>query len=1142
MANPLRASDPELNATVNASAGTGKTWLLVTRLIRLLLADARADGILAVTFTRKAATEMQTRLNARLLELAQSEPEKLKTLLQQIDAPTDTATLKRATTLYEDLLRSPYKVKTTTFHAFCQDVLQRFPLEAGIPPGFELLESTAELTRAAWNALCADASRHPQSDNAQAIETLFESCNGLANTQTALNRFLEHRSDWWAFTESQTDPLGFAINTLSTQLNVCATDKPEADFFSPTTLTLLAEFVALLQKHPGKKNAAALDALSIARDESEKPDVRFAQCGKAFLTAAGTPLARKESKAQAKSMGDTGQQRFLELHSQICEHIAHTLDIRNAMDTLHRTSAWYQAGSALLAQYQQLKSEQRLLDFADLEWQAYRLLNHGDNVQWIQYKLDQRIDHLLIDEFQDTNPTQWRLILPLLEELAANENRHSRSVFLVGDNKQSIYRFRRADPELFVTAQNWLDTQLDAITQPLDTSWRSAEAIMTLVNRVFGEGPLHQQLMQFSTHATHHPQLWGQVEFLPLSTNTDDEIENTDNESGELHTSLRNPLQTPRLLKQDQRHLEEGRLVAKKIRHLIDNNTLIGPADAARPLNYGDIIILLRHRTHAGDYEQALRETDIPYIGANRGTLLQSLEAQDLVRLLSLLVTPFNNLGLASVLRSPLFDCSHEDLNTLANHTDGQWMDRLTAIVTLENKSDALQRAHTLLSRWRAQVDTLPVHDLLDRIYCEGDVLNRYHAAYPAHLQHRVAANLTRFIELALEIDSGRYPSIGRFVSRLHTLQQQEQDAPDEGSPLQAGSRVRLMTIHAAKGLEAPVVFLVDSTNVRNNSVAHQAIVDWPAQAPRPVSFLLAGNKEQQDRFTQNILDRHAKAETREDANLLYVAITRPKQWLFISGCQPQRGNALGWYGLLLAPFVETTEELSTTGWAFTSGQPATHPAETNTVPNVTTVLQDKIQPLVLEKPRSNISPSSVFADPAAPCSPHMTDPDGRTRGIAIHRMLQLLSEQATDIPQRVAAESGLPTDDDHLITWFDSASAVFHSAAFAHLFDPAQFVNAHNEVPLHYKHDSQNVYGIIDRLVISKECIWLIDYKTHHTRNVAELDALAEHYQPQLNYYRIGIQHLWPALPVKAGLLFTDTLIWKPLTLSAKPSIQQTE
>lgn len=1126
MSSPLTASDPTLNATVNASAGTGKTWLLVTRLIRLLLAGARADGILAVTFTRKAATEMQTRLNARLLELAQCEPAELKNLLREIDAPTDAATLKRATTLYEDLLRSPLTVKTTTFHAFCQDILRRFPLEAGIPPGFELLESSAELKRAAWDALCAEASRQPQSPSAQAIETLFESCNGLANTQTVLNSFLEHRSDWWAFTESQADPVGFATETLTTQLNVSTNDTPEADFFNTSNLALLAEFVALLQKHAGKKNAAALDALAIARDENEKTELRFAQCIKAFFTTTGTPQARKESKAQAKSMGEAGQQRFLELHSQLCHYIQAALNVRKAINALRRTSAWYHAGDALLAQYQQLKAEQRLLDFADLEWQAYQLLNHSDNVHWIQYKLDQRIDHLLIDEFQDTNPTQWRLILPLLEELAANTDKQQRSVFLVGDNKQSIYRFRRADPELFITAQDWLNKQLDAVTQPLDTSWRSAEAIMTLVNRVFGEGPLHQQLMQFSTHATHHPQLWGQVEFLPLVSNTDCETENTDEQS----SGLRNPLKTPRLLKQDERHLNEGRLIATKIRSLLDANTLIGPAEDARPMHYGDIIILLRHRTHAGEYEQALREADIPYIGANRGTLLQSLEVQDLVSLLSILLTPFNNLGLASVLRSPLFNCSHADLIALAEQKEGDWMQRLTTICALAEKHSALQRAHELLSRWRENVGTMPVHDLLDRIYCEGDVLNRYHAAYPPHLQHRVAANLTRFIELALEIDSGRYPSIGRFVSRLQTLQQQEQDAPDEGSPLQAGSRVRLMTIHAAKGLEAPVVFLADCTNTRNNSAAHQAIVDWPSHSPRPMSFLLASSKEQQDSVTQNILDQHARAETREDANLLYVAITRPKQYLFISGCQPQRGNALGWYGLLQAPFTDDIEGLHTGGLVFNSGQTATQAVSAAVTTGPSSSPQDLIAQLVPEKPASNIAPSRILAEPISPVSTYVTDPDGLTRGIAIHRMLQLLSEQETNIPQRIASELGLPSKDANLKLWFKSAANVFQSKAFAHLFDSTQYVTAHNEVPLHYNINGQNVYGIIDRLVISEKCIWLVDYKTHHTNNIVELDELAEHYRPQLIYYQKGIQRLWPELPIKAGLLFTDTLTWKPL------------
>lgn len=1138
MSNPLHASQPDLSATVSASAGTGKTWLLVTRLIRLLLAGARADGILAVTFTRKAATEMQTRLNERLLEMARCGPDELRTLLQQIDAPTDAQTLQRATTLYEELLRSPRSVRATTFHAFCQDILRRFPLEAGIPPGFELLESTAELQQAAWDALCASASTAPGSEVARAIEHLFEACNGLASTQSALNSFIAHRSDWWAFTEAQPAPLDYACDRLGIQLAVSATDRPEADFFATDMAGALAEFAALLRKHPGKKNAQALTALGIARDDSVDIDTRFGQCQQAFLTAAGKPLARKEAKTQAKSMGDEGQLRFLALHRQICARLEQAMGRRRAIQTLLRTRAWYQAGTALLAHYQQLKAEQRLLDFSDLEWQAYRLLNHSDNVHWVQYKLDQRIDHLLIDEFQDTNPTQWRLILPLLEELAANEDQRGRSVFLVGDNKQSIYRFRRADPELFVAAQRWLQQHLQAVTQPLDVSWRSAEAIMTLVNRVFSSGPLQQRLTAFSTHTTHHPTLWGHVEFLPL-IEADEAVDDAATESA---PGLRNPLQAPRLLAQDQRYLRQGQQIAARIRRLIDGHCLIGPTAAARPLHYGDIIILLRHRTHAGEIEQALRKADIPYIGANRGTLLHSLEVQDLVALLNLLITPFNNLALASVLRSPLFACSEQDLIALAGLTESHWMARLTVIGPQQPTSSPLHRAHRLLADWQGLVGTLPVHDLLDRIFCEGDVLNRYHAAYPQHLQHRVMANLTRLIELALEIDSGRYPSVGRFVSRLHSLQQQQQDAPDEGLPLQTGARVRIMTIHAAKGLEAPVVFLADATNTGRSIQAHRAIVDWPADAASPGCFLLAGTKEQRDPFTEAILERHQQAEAREDANLLYVAITRPKQHLYISGCRPTRGTELGWYGLMATQCREAAAQDATTAAGITPDESAPIIIRSGEPPSVDTMTERKAtgpgaapslaavlaQPLAIGPARRMIAPSHAVLSSGAPPDRPGTAADDGTRGIAIHRMLELLCEQQppATIPTRVAAELAIAAHQHDIAQWFDEASRVFQNPDLGWVFSPQPQHTAYNEVAVAYRQPQtgHTVFGIIDRLIETDDRVWVIDYKTHAVTNPQQITPLVDQYREQIRLYCSGAQQLFPQKEIIGGLLFTAT------------------
>ncbi len=1126
MIQPQTATDPRFSATVSASAGTGKTWLLITRLVRLLLVGARPEGILAVTFTRKAAAEMQTRLNARLLELARCPPETLDELLEQMGTPLDEATRTCARTLYEKLLGSPSTVKATTFHSFCQDILRRFPLEAGIAPGFELLESSAQWQDVAWEALCDEASRAPDGDAAQALEALFSHCDGLSNTTDALNSFVAQRSDWWAYTERQDQPLTFALERLSEQMQVSPNEDPQQDFFTGDTLALLGEFTALLQKHPTASNLKLLDALAIARDPAQDAAVRFTAATEVFFTKAGTARARKPSKVQAKKMGENGQQRFLDLHLLLCQHIEQTHEKLNAQQTLERVSSWYRAGVRLLEHFQRLKEEQRVLDFADLEWRAYQLLNHGDNVHWIQYKLDQRLDHLLIDEFQDTNPTQWRLLLPLLQELASGEDERGRSVFLVGDNKQSIYRFRRADPALFDTAQSWLSEQLNAVSQPLDVSWRSADAIMQFVNKVFGEGPLGQHLTHFTRHATHHPQLWGQVEFLPLVETEKHEQDADDN----IPPPLRNPLQTPRELHSDQRHLNEGRLIVERIAQMMSTNTLVGSVDEARPLRYSDIIILLRNRSHAASYEQALREAGIPYVGANRGTLLESQEARDLLNLLELLVTPFNNLALASLLRSPLFDCNHDDLMSLASIREGNWMQRLSTLVTQLPADHPLQRAHQLLNNWREGVGKTPAHDLLDRIFNEGDVVNRYRAAYPEHLRHRVEANLTRFIELALEIDSGRYPSIGHFVARLHGLRDKQQDAPDEGTPTQTGARVRLMTIHAAKGLEASVVFVADSSNIVTNNRAYQTLVDWPTDSPRPNCFLLTGKKQQRDTFTAAVLEQHAKAEAREDANLLYVAITRAKQFLYISGCYPGRGNELGWYGKMQEAFAETAEIENPGGTLDLVEASGERPREMS----ATSITADCPPPppagLDRALPRENdegiISPSRVLS---APAGVSVTDPDGRVRGIAIHRMLQLLSRQAQNIPQRMAAELDFAAD-AQLMQWFQTAVGVFEESSLSHLFDPEQYLKAYNEIPLHYSLDNRPVYGIVDRLVVAEDGIWLVDYKTHITENRSELEALAMHYRPQMEYYRTGIERLWPGRPVTAGLLFTDGPVWMPL------------
>lgn len=1153
MTSPFTAINPQRSATVSASAGTGKTWLLVSRIIRLLLAGAQPDTILAITFTRKAAAEMQTRLNERLLLLAGCNEPQLQEQLDIIGAAADRTTLTNARTLYETLLHNPHPPRITTFHAFCQDILRRFPFEANVPPGFELVEQTAELGSEAWDLLFTEATRQPDSQVAQALETLFDNCNGISNTLTTLQSFLNHRSDWWAYTLEHNDPVAFAISALQHQLQITDKTDPAVTFFTTDTRAQLREFAGLLARNANRTNTKFLDLMGDAERlvTDGAAIAAFDRVSEVFLTAKGEPRKRQSSKTQINKMGPAGDTRFVQLHEMFCDRLLQIAEQRARLKTFKLSRAWYIAGNQLLAHYTHIKQERRLLDFADLEWNAYLLLNDQPNALWVQYKLDARINHILIDEFQDTNPTQWQLLLPLLEELAAQHAMpHStphkapnperqRSVFLVGDSKQSIYRFRRAQPRLFDIAQHWLAERLDATNAVLDTSRRSSPAIMEFVNAVFGDGILHERIVHFDPHKTHLTQLWGRIEVLPLFEGT--EPTTSDDGQPDASAPLRNPLLDPRVLDEDERRALEAGFIADKIGELMTANTIIGEKESARPLRHDDIIILLRHRTHAATYEHALMQAGIPYIGIDKGTLLETLETRDMMALLETLITPFNSLALAQVLKSPLFDFTDEELIELAACQGGHWLQRLKQLSHSHPANKRLNRAVRMLENWKSLMGKLPVHDLLDKIYSDSNLIARYVAAYPPHLQHRVVANLNRFIELALEIDSGRYPSVGRFLYRLQTMRTSEQDAPDQTPAGTSDARVRLLTIHAAKGLEAPVIFLADAANTVTAKDAYRAIVQWPAEHRQPQHFFMANRKAERDDWTREILTRQESAIEREEANLLYVAVTRAKQLLFVTGTPSKQRQDQGWYAQI-ASQLRTREEFAgparDKGFVLQMGTMAQPPpTATSASPSLSVVVDPGLsRPIELPPGPMAIAPSLVRNDDlppgAAPWSGTLptADEDLQQRGVIIHKLLQWLAEGRPHeyIRQHILAlAGGDPLPRATLDQYWREADQVINHAEFRYLFDPARFRFARNEVPISYPYHGNVIHGIVDRLVVSDNDVFVVDYKTHTNTDPHYQRRLVGHYQIQMSLYEAGIKRLWPDKTISAQLLFThNTMI----------------
>jgi ATP-dependent helicase/nuclease subunit A len=1119
MSDIARAIDPAHHAVIHASAGTGKTWLLTSRIVRLLLAGAAPGTILAITFTRKAAGEMQERIRQRLYRFASVDDAALRESLVEIRAATDAETMRRARSLYENFLREPHGLRATTFHAFCQELLRRFPLEANVPPGFELLENTGALRETAWRAFDADVTSARDSALVDAFDTLAR-LGSLQQLRHALDLFVEHRSDWWAFIAGVDDPMVHAVGSVRQALGFTAdTDPHGAPPFPAMLRDLVARYAALLGRHDTDTHRERVEQLQAALELASDSAAAFPALQRSLFTQEGKPRELKRSRALVAAVGESETDELLALHRQLTDRILALRDELQRRDTFRLSCAWQVCGQRLLRHYQHAKSEHGALDFADLEWSTYRLLTRSQHAEWVQFKLDRRIDHLLVDEFQDTNPTQWRLLRPLLAEMTAGGER-ARSVFLVGDDKQSIYRFRRADARLFHEAHAWLAARAPVLAVEQQFSRRSAPAIMQFVNDLFDTAENETLCLPgFRTHRTHHPELWGCVELWPL-------IPHAPAPAAPAGAGWRDPLTTPRRDQADARYRMDATRIAARITTLI--GTPVVEHGTVRPLQYGDILILLRDRTHAAAYENALRDAGIPYAGTAQSGLVECLEVQDLMALLRVLHAPHHNLALATILRSPLFAADTGDLLVFARDADESWFKQLLARPP-EALPPALARARHLLAGWRSDVDRLPVHDLLDRIFCEGDVVGRYRAAAPAHLAARMEANLHRVLEIALELDCGRYPSIARFLAHLDMLG----DAGSESTPAASGDagRVHVMTVHGAKGLEAAVVFLADTARPpASRDRGPLALVDWPVTSERPGYMLLARRRAELDARTRELAANDELAARREEANLLYVAVTRARHLLCVTGCETARGTESGWYYFLqrrlqhaaAAPAAEGVRRvLFAPGDALAavieSGAPPravfapTAPAPATPVPD-TSLLQPL--PDALRESGGGTGFQNAPDEPDADGG----DAAARQRGVAIHRMLELLTENERGTAyERCRAELG-PDDALHDYDgWWREACAVVDDPELRDLFDAARYEYARNEVPLLFRRALR-----LDRLVVHRDHITLIDYKTPRHATRANVAALAQGHFEQMRFYAAGLRALWPDRPLHLRLLFT--------------------
>ncbi len=819
------ACDPQHSVVVEACAGSGKTWLLVARMLRLLLAGAEPAELLAITFTRKAAQEMRERLVQLLQELALADQQAAAVLLTErgIRPQELAAVLPLARRLYDKVLSSPQSLAMDTFHSWFGRLIQLAPLASGVPHGFSLVEATGELQREAYGQLMQSLKDPDNAPLKEALLYLYREV-GDFNAQKMMNPFLDKRAEWWASNENEFD--GQPLDWLRDMCGLDAERDARLGLWDDSGLRsrigmlarILGEGSAANQGNAVKMEQALTDGASLENFDK--------LCG-GFFTGTGGPRSHNtKTKALtasiAKYIGPDSATAF----EDECTALGDMLKLLERRSSekfvVGINEALFTVGAAYLECYQALKSDQRVFDFADLEWQAYRLLSNEEYAAYLHSRLDARYKHILLDEFQDTNPLQWSIVQAWLD--AYGDDAARPSVFIVGDPKQSIYRFRRAEPRVFTSARAMLASRGAYVLRTNQTR-RNARAVVEVLNRSMQDNPIYAPQTTASS-------VEGDVWRLPLITEVSVDGGDEEGEGSSARFPLRNPLTTPLEEAEDARRLDEGRQVAKALLQARQ-----GMAGAHFP--WSEVMLLVRRRTHLSAYERALREAGIPFVSSRRGGLLEALEVADLIALLTFLITPGDNRALAHVLKSPIIDAADADLIALAQRNEANWWKRLQASVdegaqegTQEGTNAVLQRAVGLLRAWMQAAHDLPVHDLLDRILHQGNLPARYaqHAS-PAD-RSQVIGNISAFTELALNMDAGRYPSLPKFIAALGAFQQGgEADAPDESTVDSAADAVRILTIHSAKGLEASVVVMLDANNSDAAKDQVGILCQWPLEA-----------------------------------------------------------------------------------------------------------------------------------------------------------------------------------------------------------------------------------------------------------------------------------------------------------------------
>ncbi|MGF1454781.1 MAG: double-strand break repair helicase AddA [Alphaproteobacteria bacterium] len=1125
-----RASDPARSSWASANAGAGKTHVLTSRVARLLIAGTPPAQILCLTFTKAAAAQMLNRLFGLLGRWSTLSDADLAPELEKVGAALKPEDFGAARRLFARALETPGGLKIQTIHAFAQSVLSRFPLEAGLAPGFEVLDDMEAdvLSREARDRMLCDGKDPALADALDRITEMLEETGfdqilrDLLNTRLTLEGALDTGEAAAATRARVFKALGITPGTDEDSLRRAA--------LAPGVLPedILRRALGALQGGSKRdlEQAEKLSGFLAAEDRFDAYNLYKS----AFLTVDGDPktvnflMTAKTQKAFPGLIDDllAEQDRIIALEQQVKAAVC----ARNSDALITVASRFYRL-------YREAKTRRGVLDFNDLIDHARALLRDEGAGAWVHYKLDQGIDHILVDEAQDTSPAAWEIIRRLADEffVGASAADDKRTIFAVGDEKQSIYSFQGAEPAGFERTRAHFEAATAAGHRPwgpvsLSLSFRSAPDILQAVDLVFADAESAAMVSAGGTPVRHDPlrvNAQGLVEVWPV-------FEAEDAEKPDPWTA---PVdKTPAASPPARLAARLAGLIAGWIR---DGEWL---ARLGRPVEPGDILILVRRRTDFVTLlTRELKTADVPVAGTDRLSLTDHIAVMDLMALGRFALLPEDDLTLATVLKGPLIGLSEDDLFALAQGRTGRlWTALKERVEEHPDWREAADRLRSVrdMGRRRAPFDFY--HWLLSE---QGG-----RRALLARLGPDAADPIEEFLTLAATEEARGVPDLTSFLDRL------ERSPPTIKRDMETGDRVggevRIMTVHGAKGLEAPIVILPDTCTMPDGKQDSKILTDPDAEDGTPPALFWCPSKPEDPEPAAAVRERLSARREAEYRRLLYVAMTRAEDRLYVMGYGGKRARPEAcWYNLVhgaLAPHASAFDlgehDLGNLGDGLRLGAPdpkPERPVETASSPAVETptcLPEWTRRPAAAEPaPGISLAPSHLTAtdDPDTPLPalpPADRVPTDRfRRGRLVHKLLQVLPDLAPQTWRDTGAAflahpaHRLPLDDQGPL--LEEVLGVMEHPEFATLFAPG----SQAEVPLAgtvpLLGDAVVIDGQIDRLVVTDTRVQIVDYKTNRPAPTA-LSGVSDRYVVQMALYRALLTQVFPGHTVDCVLLWT--------------------